>query len=346
MRICPQYHSLRDLIQNFTPNWFSVTMGTGVTGLCLASLPWEKPWIHDLASAIWLINVGLFIIFFLLWISGIILFPQLQLRMLKHSTLPFFLGCLPMGMTTLVNGCLLFGEPIFGEHAVYVAEYLWYFNAFLAMLVVIIVPYFMFSHHEHSINSATTLWLLPIVAPEVAASSAGMIAAHLTPDAAATLHILGYMLWGISLPLAFGVIIIFLQKMIFHKLPEAAIGATIWLPLGPIAMGALGLMTLGNSVLGGLIFLGFATWIALMALIITIHYIYQGLSYNMTFWSFTFPLGVYALSNLTLAHLSGIHFFAYYGTFLTLMLTLVWFYVAWKTLPGLIRGDLIRNPLL
>ena len=346
MRINQHHGSLSSLVQHFTPNWFAVTMGTGVTGLCLDSLPWHVAWMHELGTVIWLLNLFLFGVFFVLWLSGIIFFPKLQLDLLKHSTLPFFLGCLPMGMTTLVNGFILFGLPIFGEHALVLAQWSWYVNAFLAVLVVLVVPYFMFTHHEHAITSATTLWLLPIVAPEVAASSAGMVAAHLSPAAAEPMIILGYMLWGISLPLAFAVIVIFLQRMIFHKLPEKAIGATIWLPLGPVAMGALGLMTLGQNIIGAMILLGFATWIALMALVITLHYIKDGLSYNMSFWSFTFPLGVYALSNLTLGKLTGLMFFNVYGSILTWLLTVIWFYVAWKTLPGLVRGDLIRNPLL
>jgi tellurite resistance protein TehA-like permease len=155
--------------------------------------------------------------------------------------------------------------------------------------------------------------------------------------------------------------------MIFHNLPEKTLGATVWLPLGPIAMGAYGLMTLGEAgrrivenssafpwlnslnslgIIGAVILLGFASWILLMALLITVHYIRRGLPYNMTFWSFTFPLGVYTLAVLTLSRIIGIAFFAYYGALLTLVLTLIWLYVAWKTLPGLLRGDLIRNPLL
>ena len=367
MRINAHHPSLSSLLQHFTPNWFAVSMGTGITGLCLGSLPWQIAWIHDLALGIWLINFVLFIVFFTLWLSSVLLFPKIQLDLLRHSTLPFFLGCIPMALTTIVNGFILFGLPLYGDIALKIAENLWEINAVLSIFVAIIVPYFMFTHHQHAITTATTLWLLPIIAPEVAASSAGLVAAHLDPAIAHRFVIAGYLLWGISLPLAFGIIIIFIQRMIFHKLPEKSLGATIWLPLGPIAMGAYGLMTLGvaggrivasshlfpwlnslNSVgmIGAVILLGFASWILLIALFITLHYVRNGLPYNMTFWSFTFPLGVYTLAVLTLGKLIGIVFFAYYGALLTLILTFIWLFVAWKTLPGLLRGDLIRNPLL
>lgn len=256
-----------------------------------------------------------------------------------------------MALTTIINGFILFGIPMWGGFCLQLAHGLWYVNAFLSLLVVIAVPYFMFIHHEHKLESMTAIWLLPFVAAEVSASSAGMIAQHLSGNPALTLIILGYMLWGISVPLAFIIIGILFQRMAFHQLPSKELAATIWLPLGPISMGALSLMTLGVAagqvnLIFVFILLGFSTWILIMALMITLHYARQGLSYSMTFWSFTFPLGVYALSILTLGKLTQITFFSDYGTLLTVALTGVWFWVASKTLPGLIRGNLIKNPLI
>ncbi len=351
MRPFSHHSNLQSLIQHFTPNWFAVNMGTGITSICLEQLPHQNIFLHSLAMGLWWFNIVLFLLFFGTWLTSIVLYPKLHVQLLKHSSLPFFLGCLPMGLTTIVNGFVLFGLPQWGMIAVNIATGLWYFNTCLSVLVVCIIPYFMFIHHKHQLETMTAIWLLPFVACEVSASSAGIIAQHLDYHMALPLIIIGYMLWGISVPLAFIIIGILFQRMVFHKLPATELGATIWLPLGPIGMGALGLMTLGLaseqlSIVFVLILCGFATWIFIMAVSITLYYFRQGLRYNMTFWSFTFPLGVYTLAMLQLGRILGLSVFTGYGTLLTFSLLGVWLFVACRTLPGLMRGNLIKNPLL
>lgn len=359
--------SFSSFIQHFTPNWFAVNMGTGITALCLAKLQGSNVFIHDFAFWLWLFNTGLFCFFLGIWMLSLLLYPKLQLDLLKHSVLPFFLGCLPMAMTTVINGLVLLGLPLWGESVVSFAATLWMLNAAAAFLVAVLVPYFMFTSHDHSLDKMTAIWLLPIVAPEVAASSAGLIASHLLPHLAYPFLVLGYMLWGISLSLSCIIITLFFHRLVIHKLPVKELGPTIWLPLGPVSMGALGLLTLGQSadhllqngatmpglalmhplgLIGGIILLGFSTWLALIALLITLYYVRNRLSFNMSFWSFTFPLGVYTLSNLTLGADTGIAFFQYYGTVLTFFLVFIWVCVAVKTGPGFYRGNLIKNPLL
>ena len=372
MRLFSSHPTFKSLIQHFTPNWFAVNMGTGITALCLGNMgPVSAlPLIHDVAVGIWGLNIFLFLIFLGFWFLSVILFPKLHLELLKNSSLPFALGCLPMALITIVNGFILFGLPLWGDVSLHIAECLWFLDAVLAVLVVIIVPYCMFIYHQQDLSSATTVWLLPVVASEVAAASAGIIGMHTHGLLTEILLISGYMLWGISLPLAFSIIVIFLQRLIFHKLPPKEVGATIWLPLGPIGTGALSLMTLGESarrasaeafshdwlvilptlydigIWGGMILMGFGTWIALMAAIITLHYVKNGMKYNMTFWSFTFPLGVYTLAVLTLARLMENIFFHGVGEILTLIVTLIWLWVGSKTLPGFLRGNFIKNPLV
>lgn len=367
MRLFSSHSGFQSVLQHCTPNWFAVNMGTGITALCLASLPFSDFFLKSLARGIWILNTLLFIVFFAFWVSSLCLYPKIHVNLLRHSSLPFFLGCLPMGLTTVINGLVIFGVPLFGISVLPLAQGLWFFNALLAMLVVIVVPYCMFLYQEHELKTMTAVWLLPFVACEVAASSAGILAAAVPVGPAHTLILLGYILWGISLPLAFATIVILIQRIVFHSLPAQELGATIWLPLGPIGMGALGLLTLGKAsdlliqkgmteswlylahplgVIGAVILTGFSTWIFIMALLITLNYLRQGLKYNMTFWSFTFPLGVYTLSILWLGKMLDMSFFGYYGTVLTFGLLFFWMFVGGRTLPGLLRGNLIKNPIL
>ena len=93
----------------------------------------------------------------------------------------------------------------------------------------------------------TAVWLLPIVACEVAASSGGLLLAHQEPTPQSIMILLGsYMLWGISVLPAFGILSILMLRLALHQLPEKEMAISSWLALGPIT-GALALLLLGHQ---------------------------------------------------------------------------------------------------
>jgi hypothetical protein len=93
----------------------------------------------------------------------------------------------------------------------------------------------------------TAVWLLPIVAAEVAAVSGALLVPHLSPSEAFIVLILCYALWACSVPLAMSILVILLLRLVLHKLPNHDLAATGWLALGPIGTGALGLLLLGGD---------------------------------------------------------------------------------------------------
>ena len=105
----------------------------------------------------------------------------------------------------------------------------------------------MFTRQHHALEKLTAVWLLPIVAPEVAASTAGALAPHLAAEVAQQLLVAGFVLWGLSLSLAFSLITLVLLRLALHKLPDTDFAATSWLPLGPLATGCLGLLSMGQA---------------------------------------------------------------------------------------------------
>lgn len=235
------------LVRHFIPGWFAVTMGTGVLALVLGNLPGPLVALRPLGEVVWALDLVLFLAFSLLFIGRLVAFPETIGPMLAHPVQSMFLGAIPMGMATLINGLVLYGGPRWGEAAYTLAHGLWWLDMLLALGSALLVPYLMFTHQRHALESLTAVWLLPIVAPEVAAASAGVLAPHLAPELARPLLVSGYLLWGLSLTLAFSLITLVLLRLALHKLPDTAFAATSWLPLGPLATGCLGLMTLGHA---------------------------------------------------------------------------------------------------
>jgi Voltage-dependent anion channel len=63
--------------------------------------------------------------------------------------------------------------------------------------------------------------------------------------------------------------------------------------------------------------------------------------FNLGCWGFTFPLGVYSLATLALAHATRLGFFSVLGGALVVCLTALWLIVAVLTIVGAWDGQLL-----
>lgn len=91
---------------------------------------------------------------------------------------------------------------------------------------------------EMQLSSMTAVWLLPIVSCVVAAASGAIVADVLpNPQHALWTIIVSYVLWGIGIPMAMMVIVIYFQRLTLHKLPPKAMIVSVFLPLGPLGQG-------------------------------------------------------------------------------------------------------------
>ncbi|WQG58376.1 TDT family transporter [Pseudomonas sp. RTB3] len=358
----------REVIRQFTPNWFAATMGTGVLALALAQLPVNLPALRMLGEGLWLFTSGLFILFSVLYAARWVMFFNEARRIFGHSTVSMFFGTIPMGLATILNGLLVFGLPRWGGDVIAVAEVIWWLDVAMALACGVLIPFMMFTRQEHSIDQMTAVWLLPVVAAEVAAASGGLLAPHLA-DAHSqwVMLVTSYVLWAFSLPVAFSILSILLLRMALHKLPHENMAASSWLALGPIGTGALGMLLMGADapaifaanglpglgemadgigLVAGITLWGFGLWWMLMAVLITVRYLRTGIPFNLGWWGFTFPLGVYALATLKLANLLHLGFFSVFGSALVVALALMWLIVARRTVQGAYKGELFVSPCI
>ncbi len=354
-------------VRHFTPNWFAMTMGTGVLALVIAHLPWALPGQMILAEVLWLFGVALFALFALLFLTRVLLHRDTLWPMLLHPVQSMFLGAIPMGLAVLISGLVQFGPARWGDGVYALAHALWWLDAAMALGSALLVPYLMFTRQSHALEKMTAVWLLPIVAPEVAAGAAGALAPHLDPAAARLVLVVGFILWGMSLALAFSLITLVLLRLALHKLPDTDFAATSWLPLGPLATGCLGLLTMGQAapaaftgtplaaaaelahgigLVGGLALWGAGLWWLVIATLFTRHYIRDNMAFNLGWWGFPFPLGVLALATLELLRLTELSFFALVGLVLSVQLAAIWLLVLQRTLRGVWHGELFQAPCL
>jgi tellurite resistance protein TehA-like permease len=188
-----------------------------------------------------------------------------------------------------------------------------------------------------------------------------LLVPHLSGSEAFIVLILCYALWAFSVPAAMSMLVILLLRLALHKLPDEDMAASGWLALGPIGTGALGLLLLGEDapavfaaaglsgvgevavglgIIGGTMLWGYGAWWLLLAALKTAWYLRDGIPFNLGCWGFTFPLGVYSLATLALAHATGFSFFSVVGGVLVVCLTALWLIVAVLTIVGAWDGRL------
>ncbi len=357
-----------EMVRQFTPNWFAATMGTGVLALVLPQLPEVGTTLRPIGEGLWWFDVGLFALFSGLYALRWALFGHEARRIFGHSVVSMFIGTIPMGLATVLNGALAFALPRFGAGVTAVVEPLWWVDVAMSVACGVGIPFLMFTRQRHTIDSMTAVWLLPVVAAEVAANTGGLLAPHLAdPGRAFTVLVTSYALWAYSVPVAFGILALLILRMALHKLPPVGMAASSWLALGPIGTGALAMMVMGSDapalfaahglgdlgalmqsagVFAALLLWGFGAWWLLLAGLITARYFRSGVPFNLGWWGYMFPLGVYTLATLRLGTTLHLAAFTAAGCGLAAGLAAMWSVVMARTLEGGWRGHLFVSPCI
>ena len=363
--------SLGAAVLNFTPSWFSVNMGTGILSILLHTAPHKFHGMDGIAAALYLINCGLFALFLGLSAARYTLYPFVIQRLLKHSAQSMFLGTIPMGLATIINATVLIAVPLYGEWAKIVAQSLWWIDVVLSVMTCFGVPFLMFQLHNLSLEKMTGAWLLPVVPTVVVAASGGLLATILQPDPAVIVVTVSYVLWGIGMCISFLIMALYFHRLVIHRLPDAEVVVSAFLPLGPLGQGTYGLIQLSqagkvafndtgflgpsaaseivfvNSCIAGIMLWGFGLWWLVHGIYsVLFKAIYGRLKFNMGFWGFIFPLGVFTSATIALGKALTSSFFDILSLVFIACLILLYIGVALGTLIGTFNQSLLLAPCL
>ncbi|PKY08646.1 C4-dicarboxylate transporter/malic acid transport protein [Aspergillus campestris IBT 28561] len=330
-------------------------MGTGIVSILLFNLPYNGDWLYWLSVIVFAFNVFLFSLFSIISFIRYTFFRGIWTAMLNHPTQSLFLGTFPMGLATIINMICFVCVPAWGQWAAKLAWALWWFDTVISLANNMYLPFVIMSRHSNELSGMTAAWLLPVVSTIVASASGGIVASVLENDQHALWTIIiSYILWGTGVPLAMTVLAMYFHRLTIHKLPLREVIVSVFLPLGPLGQGAFSIMQLGKQamrlfpvtnsvpaqvpagpilyVLGfvlGLIMWGFAlVWLFFALASIT----RSKFPFNMGWWGFTFPLGVFTTATTTIAKELPSLFFKVLGTIFSVIVILLWIVVTIGTL--------------
>ena len=125
---------------------------------------------------------------------------------------------------------------------------MWMGDAILSVVMAFYLPFVLIRQKgDRELSSFTALDLFSVVAVVVASAVGANVAGVLpNPHYALSTVIASYVLWGIGIPAAMMITVIYFQRLAIHKLPPREVIVSVFLPLGPPSFGGYAIMQLGK----------------------------------------------------------------------------------------------------
>jgi C4-dicarboxylate transporter/malic acid transport protein len=330
-------------------------MGTAVVATAGAALPWRVPGLRAAGTAVWALSLVLLAVLLgaraLHWRHHR---DQARAQLLDPAAAPFY-GCLAMALLAVGGGALAVGRDWIGVRAAVALDaVLFTAGTAVALTAAVAVPYLMAVRHRIEPGTASPVWLLPLVAPMVAAAQGPPLAAHLPAGQPRdTLLLACLALFGASLLATLLTLPLVLARLLTAGPLPLALTPTLFLVLGPLGQSTTAVSNLADAappayavlaVLYGVPVMGFALlWLALA----TAHVVRArrlGMGFSMTWWSFTFPVGTCVTGAAALTRHTGLAVCAALTAVLYVVLVAAWGVAAVRTVRGLVSGELLAAP--
>ncbi len=327
-------------IRTFPPAWFAMIMGTGAVANATYLMGF-----HAIGKGLYYINLVMAALLIIPWTLRWILYPREVLADLFSPYKISFFPTMPVGGLVLGSGALLM-KPFPGYLTFAWTMYI--IAVPLVFIFAIIMGYAMFTEGEINLEHANCSWLIP----PVAAIVVPMLGNGLVGSAgkyASLVGVINIAMWSIGFFLFIFVGNVIFFRMVRHSLPDARVAPTVWISMGPIGVGTIGLLGLKSSfgALGiGLnlssiapLFWGFGLWCYFIAIFVTYHYRKTtAIPYGLGWWAYTFPLGAYTISTIFLYKTFNVAVFQWIAYLLYATLVYFFIVVVINTFRFVLRG--------
>jgi len=347
--------------ENITPNWFASVMGTGIVANAAASLPLQLTGLRTFAVAIWLLASAMLITLSVAFAVHWIQHRAAAKRYAAHPVMAQFYGAPPMALLTVGAGTLLVGKDVIGFPAAIAIDFvLWTLGTIAGLATSLWVPFRMITRHDKEAVVALPAWLMPIVPPMVSASTGALLLPHVSSgQVRLSLMLACYAMFGMSLFIGMITMTLIYGRLVHGGLPPVQAAPTVWITLGMIGQSITAVNLLGNaadSAIGqpyaaglkvfGLVFGismgGFGVLMFTLAVALTVHAARKKLTFSLTWWSFTFPIGTCVTGATGLGTTAGSTVIHGLAVALYVVLVAAWGTVGVRTLRGCISGRLLQ----
>ncbi|MFH8474328.1 TDT family transporter [Streptomyces sp. NPDC018000] len=345
------------------PNWYASVMGTAIVASAGATLPVHVPGLRGACTVVWALATVMLATILTVRIGHWTAHrDQARTHLLDPTVAPFY-GCLSMALLAVGGSTMVVGQDVIGHQAALALDVVLYTaGTVIGLAAAVAIPYLMVVRHRVEPGTASPVWLLPVVAPMVSAALGPLLVPELPAGQWREAMLLAcYAMFGLSL-LATLVMLPLIFARLVHQGPlPLALTPTLFLVLGPlgqsttavnqladVAPGAIGAPYASGfeafAVLYGVPVMGFALmWLALAAALV-VRAVRNGMTFSMTWWGFTFPVGTCVTGAAGLARHTGLTAYTWLAVALYVLLVTAWAVAGFRTLRGVLSGALLAAP--
>ncbi|MGW8886913.1 TDT family transporter [Streptomyces sp. NPDC055749] len=347
-------------LRHFGPNWYATVMGTAIVASAGVALPVDIPGLRAACTVVWALSAVLLAVVLVARAGHWLLHrDQARAHLLDPAVAPFY-GCLSMALLAVGGATMVVGQDVIGHGAaVAVDTVLFVLGTVIGLVTAVAIPYLMVVRHRPAPGTASPVWLLPLVAPMVSAALGPLLVPELPAGQWREALLLAcYAMFGLSLLATLVVLPLVFGRLLHHGPLPLALTPTLFLVLGPLGQSTTAVNQLADAapgaigapyasafaafaVLYGVPVMGFALlWLALAGAMV-VRAVRGGMTFTMTWWGFTFPVGTCVTGAAGLARHTGLAAFTWLAVALYVFLVVAWAVAAVRTLRGLAGGTLL-----
>ncbi|KAI1609578.1 voltage-dependent anion channel-domain-containing protein [Exophiala viscosa] len=309
------------------PSWFTVPMGTGVCTQLLSHFPYSAQWLTTIAYIFWIADICLFAFFMTLGILRVFLYPHVAKNVLQDFSQTSNLGAIAVAFETIILGIV----SCYSHHAsaMYVAEAMFWIAAAMSCFVAFGGLFIMYERQpQHSFKDLNGAWFLTFIPLIVDSTVGGAISPYLAYKNSITVLVISFLMWSVGVGMSLVILSLYIWRLMSCSLPPRVAIISTFVPVGPFGMGAYSIQQLAVGLASqvrehkftltrppqppndaatmatiaegihwtGIIVALFLLGLASFLLVEACFSIYARVpkTFNVGYWSFVFPCGVYA----------------------------------------------------
>jgi len=355
-------------LRGFHPGWYGAVMGTAIIAVAASLNPGSNASLagatRDVAEVMFWVTAVLAVVLAVPYLGRILAHPTYAWADLRDPVNGALYATFPGGILVLAILVARVG-PLVLPHSTIATTVaiLAGIGMPLGFAISLLFAYLLFTSRNVTSASANGGWFIPPVVNIVVPLVLLPLLPTVDPATARGLLLLSYAFWGMGFMLFVLVASQFYDRLTFHPPPPAALAPATWIGLGPIGVGSLALEKMavaGSHIfavsaldveilsrLAATVVWGFGLWWLGAAILLLAGQLRKGrLPYGIGWWAFTFPLGAFTVSTLTIGRAWQVSALEDAGGVLFVLLVCFWLMVVAGTARALHTDAIVSRPTM
>ncbi len=335
------------IVKTFAPGWPAAVMGTGAFAIATLRFSREIPALEWMAWCLHGFNLVLFALISIPWLLRWVLARAAVVATFKHPVAASFYPTYAIALLIMAGELRVFGGHL--EAALIV----WWLGVVLMFVLGMTVLLSIFEGEHVNLDHITPGIFMPPVGLAVIPVAGGPLLSSqpdVLRDLALTINGIGL---GAGMFMYLALLALVFHRLYVHKRLSPMMVPTFWInlaPLGVMVVSGLNLVAVspfagesGAYLMAAFLFWGFgAFWLFMSVLLTWSARKTAPLTFSLTWWAFTFPLGAFTLGSQRLTEVTGLSTPFAFGWLAWTLLTLIWTLTLLNTIGGVVSGKLFQ----